>query len=229
MVESSLSEGPIYFSYFYSNSNFDFTLSDPDLATSLTLDIKIDGSKSTEEEKVVILMLRFQYNVMKGYQLVRSKSYHFVKESGRTTLYVTKVAQNNRVVSRKIIWDRVLVPERWLVENNAAFSKEQPRGNACVDWKEAADAHVLKVDVPGFGEEEVKVEIEASGGILQISGERREERGEEGYKWHCVERGGGMFLRRFKLPENAKLEELTMGLEKGVLTVTVPKINQVFG
>ncbi|XP_047956549.1 16.9 kDa class I heat shock protein 1-like isoform X2 [Salvia hispanica] len=145
---------------------------------------------------------------------------NFVYESGKTTLCVTKVAQSNRVVSSQIYWDRVSIPERWLVEESP-FSEWQ---RARVDWREAAEAHVLKVDVPGFNEEEVKVEVEDGGGILQISGERREEGGgEEGDKWHCAERGGGKFLRRLRLPENARLDELKAGLEKGVLTVTVPK------
>ena len=48
MVESSLSEGPIYFSHFSTDSQYDFTLYDPDLATSLTLDIQINGSNSGE-------------------------------------------------------------------------------------------------------------------------------------------------------------------------------------
>ncbi|KAL1542130.1 hypothetical protein AAHA92_26265 [Salvia divinorum] len=226
MVETRLSDGPIYFSHFSTSSGYGFSLSDPDLATSLTLDVKIDGSSEMHGEEKIVLMFRFHYNVMKNFQFVRRRS-HFVDERGKTTLYITKVAQGNRVVSRKIFWDRVSVPERWLVENNAAFCDERRRGDARVDWKEAAEAHVLMIDVPGFSEEEVKVEAEVGGGILQISGERREERGEEeGDKWHCAERSSsGKFLRRLKLPENAKLDESTLNLEKGVLTVTVPKVN----
>jgi HSP20 family protein len=38
-----------------------------------------------------------------------------------------------------------------------------------------------------------------------------------------VERSSGKFLRRFRLPENAKLDQLKANMENGVLTVTVPK------
>ena len=41
--------------------------------------------------------------------------------------------------------------------------------------------------------------------------------------WHRVERSSGLFVRRFRLPENAKIDKLTAYLENGVLTVTVPK------
>ncbi|XP_073141078.1 17.8 kDa class I heat shock protein-like [Henckelia pumila] len=93
---------------------------------------------------------------------------------------------------------------------------------ACVDWKETPEAHVFKADLPGLKKEEVKVEVE-EGGILQISGERSREREEKNDKWHRVERSSGKFLRRFRLPEGAKVEEIKAAMDNGVLTVTVPK------
>ncbi|KAH6777623.1 HSP20-like chaperones superfamily protein [Perilla frutescens var. frutescens] len=94
--------------------------------------------------------------------------------------------------------------------------------NARIDWKETPEAHVFKVDVPGLKREEVKVEVE-DGSILQISGERSKEQEEKNDKWHRVERSSGKFRRRFRLPENAKLNQVKAAMENGVLTVTVPK------
>ncbi|KAL8051213.1 hypothetical protein ABFX02_06G132000 [Erythranthe guttata] len=94
--------------------------------------------------------------------------------------------------------------------------------NARIDWKETSEAHLFKVDVPGLKKEEVKVEVE-DGNILQISGERSKEKEEKNDKWHRVERSSGKFIRRFRLPENAKLEKVKAAMENGVLTVTVPK------
>ncbi|XP_021620134.1 class I heat shock protein-like [Manihot esculenta] len=97
--------------------------------------------------------------------------------------------------------------------------------NVEVDWKETPEAHVFKADLPGLKKEEVKVEIE-EGRVLQISGERSVEDEEKNDKWHRMERGRGKFVRKFWLPENAKVDEVKASMENGVLTVTIPKAEE---
>ncbi|XVE59350.1 hypothetical protein DITRI_Ditri05aG0039300 [Diplodiscus trichospermus] len=104
-----------------------------------------------------------------------------------------------------------------LSEENSAFV------NARVDWKENPEAHVFKADLPGLKKEEVKVEIEDER-VLQISGERNVEKEDKNDTWHRVERSSGKFTRRFRLPENVKLDKVKASMENGVLTVTVPKV-----
>ncbi|PIA53810.1 hypothetical protein AQUCO_00900415v1, partial [Aquilegia coerulea] len=82
-----------------------------------------------------------------------------------------------------------------------------------IDWKETPEAHIFKADLPGLKKEEVKVEM-VEDRILQISGERNKEVEEKNDKWHRV---------RFRLPENAKVDEVKAAMENGVLIITVPK------
>lgn len=103
------------------------------------------------------------------------------------------------------------------------FSDTAAFAGTRIDWKETPKAHVFKADLPGVKKEEVKVEVE-EGRMLQISGERSKEQEEKNDRWHCVERSSGKFMRRFRLPENAKVDQVKAAMENGVLTVTVPKV-----
>ncbi|RZS11881.1 hypothetical protein BHM03_00043252 [Ensete ventricosum] len=112
---------------------------------------------------------------------------------------------------------------RSLAEARPGFVSETSAfANTRIDWKETPEAHVFRADLPGVKREEVKVEVE-EGRVLQISGERSKEKEEKSDKWHSVERSSGKFLRRFRLPENAKVDQVKASMENGVLTVTVPK------
>ncbi|KAE9615024.1 hypothetical protein Lal_00048218 [Lupinus albus] len=92
------------------------------------------------------------------------------------------------------------------------------------DWKETPEEHMIKVDLPGLKKEEVKVEIE--GRVLQISVEKSNEEEERNHsRHHRMERSssGRRFLRRYRVPENAKVDDVKASMENGVLTVTFPK------
>ncbi|XP_021278935.1 17.3 kDa class I heat shock protein-like [Herrania umbratica] len=95
--------------------------------------------------------------------------------------------------------------------------------NTRIDWKETPEVDVFKADLPGFKKEEVKVEVEDDR-VLQISGERNIQKEDKNDTWHRVERSSDKFMRRFRLPENAKMDQIKASMENGVLTVTVPKL-----
>lgn len=113
---------------------------------------------------------------------------------------------------------------RSLAETRPGFvSDTSAFANTRIDWKETPEAHIFKADLPGVNKEEVKVEVEEEGRVLQIIGERSREKEDKNDKWHRVERNSGKFLRRFRLPEDAKVGQVKASMENGVLTVMVPK------
>lgn len=91
-----------------------------------------------------------------------------------------------------------------------------------LDVSEDETSITLRVDVPGVEPKDVDVEI--SGNQLTIRGSRQEETKEEkeGYRRH--ERRSGSFSRTVTLPQYIDTSKVDAKYDKGVLTVTAPKI-----
>lgn len=91
-----------------------------------------------------------------------------------------------------------------------------------VDVKEDDKAFHVTADIPGLAEKDVEVTFED--GTLTIRGEKKLERDEKKDTWHLVERLSGSFARQIVLPASIDAEKIEAGFEKGVLTVTLPKM-----
>ncbi|KAJ4706893.1 Class I heat shock protein [Melia azedarach] len=103
--------------------------------------------------------------------------------------------------------------------------REWSGSTALMDWLESPNAHIFKINVPGFSKENIKVQVE-EGNVLHITGEGGKEDGiAKDSVWHVAERGTGKgdFSREIELPENVKLDQIKAHVENGVLTVIVPK------
>ncbi|XP_026460341.1 17.8 kDa class I heat shock protein-like [Papaver somniferum] len=120
------------------------------------------------------------------------------------------------------LWDPFSSPSFSIMRTK--FPNEATQfANTQIDWKETPESHVFKADIPGLKKEELKVEVE-EGKILQISRERNKEKEEKNDQWNRIERIGGKFLRQFKLPENAKVDQVKATMGNGVLIIIVPKV-----
>jgi HSP20 family protein len=94
-----------------------------------------------------------------------------------------------------------------------------------VDVFDTADAIVLRAEVPGLTTDDFDIEVD--GDVLTLSGERTFEESVEEGRYHRIERSYGRFARSVTLPQNVKADEISAHLGDGVLTVRVPKADEV--
>lgn len=87
--------------------------------------------------------------------------------------------------------------------------------------KETNEAFMIKADVPGV--EEKNLDIAVHNGVLTVSGHREAEERKEGESFALYERQYGSFTRSFALPDIADSDRIDANLDKGVLTLVVPK------
>ena len=109
-------------------------------------------------------------------------------------------------------------------------SRENDSSSATATWVPPVDIHEyanrfeLYVDLPGV--DPAEVELTLDGGVLTLSGDRREQamtRNGEDLQGRRTERSYGNFHRRFVLPDTADGEKVNASGKNGVLRVTIPK------
>jgi HSP20 family protein len=90
-----------------------------------------------------------------------------------------------------------------------------------VDIEETGAEYLVKAELPEVEKKDVKVTVE--NGMLTIQGERKQEKEENGKKFHRIERSYGTFLRTFTVPEEVDAMKVAADFKDGVLRVHLPK------
>ena len=90
-----------------------------------------------------------------------------------------------------------------------------------VDVYEDEHNLVLKLEVPGMNDEDLKVSLENNS--LTVSGERKLEKEEKEENFHRIERRYGTFTRTFRLPSTVDPEKVEAAYDQGVLKITLAK------
>lgn len=93
-----------------------------------------------------------------------------------------------------------------------------------LDLSETDATLEVRMDLPGLKPEQVDVQV--SGNLLTVSGERKEEREEKGRAFHRMERRCGSFARTVSLPCPVKEDKVDAQYRDGVLTITLPKTDE---
>jgi len=90
------------------------------------------------------------------------------------------------------------------------------------DVYETEDEFVVELEVPGYEEQELAIEV--SDHMLAIKGQRATTKEEKAKEFALHERLERKFERRFSLPSETDTEHLKATFAKGVLEVRAPKV-----
>ena len=94
-----------------------------------------------------------------------------------------------------------------------------------LDVAEDEDEFVVKASVPGIKPEDLDITVTKN--TLTIKGEVRQEEEKEEERYHLRERRYGRFARSITLPTSVNADEIEADYEKGVLTLHLPKTEEV--
>ena len=89
------------------------------------------------------------------------------------------------------------------------------------DIYETTDEFVIELEVPGYEEKELGIEV--TDHMVTVKGERKETKEEVDRTFRLRERLEREFERRFAFPGEADVEHLKAVYSKGVLSVSAPK------
>jgi HSP20 family protein len=89
------------------------------------------------------------------------------------------------------------------------------------EFTETPENFLLKAEVPGLNAKDVQIEI--SGDVLTMTGEKKEETRHEKANVHFTERRFGKWQRSFRLPAAADGARVEARMTNGVLEVTIGK------
>jgi len=117
----------------------------------------------------------------------------------------------DRLFEESIVW-----PRSWLAPAAQTFA---------VDIYETKDDVVVKASLPGVKPEDIEVSV--VGDTLTIKGEVKEEKDIKEENYIRKERRYGSFCRSFTLPVSVDADKATAEFENGVLTLTLPKAEEV--
>jgi HSP20 family protein len=97
--------------------------------------------------------------------------------------------------------------------------------NPAIDMYQTDNEVVVKASIPGIKAEEVQINI--TGDVLTLKGEAKYEDERNDRAWHIREQRFGSFERSVALPTAVKTDKAEAVFENGILTITLPKADEV--
>ncbi len=112
-----------------------------------------------------------------------------------------------------------------LSDFNTSVGQDYRSNVPAVNVHESENGYTLEVAAPGLQKDQFAINLD--GRVLTISAEQKGETKEENGKWTRKEFSFTSFKRSFTLPENVKEDGIEAKYENGVLTVSVPRAEEV--
>jgi len=94
-----------------------------------------------------------------------------------------------------------------------------------LDVSEDENGYTVKASVPGVASDDIDITLNDN--VLTIKGEMRDESETQEQNYHLRERRYGAFSRSISLPTNIEADKIDAAQENGVLTVFLPKAEEV--
>jgi len=127
------------------------------------------------------------------------------------------------MVTLREAMDRLL--EDSFVRPRGGLAPSDGVATLALDVFESADDVTVQASLPGIKPQEVDISI--TGDVLTIKGEKSEETEEKQGNYHLRERRYGAFQRSVSLPAAVQADKADAVFENGVLTLTLPKVEEV--
>ena len=94
-----------------------------------------------------------------------------------------------------------------------------------IDMYQTDNEIVVKASLPGIKADQVQINI--TGEVLTLKGETKHEEEKKDKAWHIREQRWGAFERAIALPTEVVSDKAKAEFENGVLTITLPKAEEV--
>ena len=111
--------------------------------------------------------------------------------------------------------------ENLLWSSDEPVMREMETRMPAVDLEDRGDKYMMTVDVPGFKNDEIEINVWDSS--VEISGCRETKQDEETKGYVRKERSSESFYRRLALPEEVMVDDAQANLQNGILELTLPK------
>lgn len=96
-----------------------------------------------------------------------------------------------------------------------------------VNVKETDKAYEIEIANPGFGKENTKIEIKNHCIYVSMTSESNEKEDNDNDKYHIHQWSKASYSESWNLPENVVEEKITAKNNDGVLTITLPKKEEI--